>query len=978
MKDWWKKGSIFKGFRITYDVIWNVILFFIIAGVVGLFFAGGVGAGYFASLVKDEEIRPRENMERDIYNYEETSELFFTNNVYLGELNSDLFREEITLDEVSKYAKDAIIATEDEYFNSHNGVVPKAILRAVVQEATNASVKTGGSTLTQQLIKNQILTNEVSFERKAKEILLALRLERFFDKDEILEAYLNIVPFGRNANGRNIAGIQTAAQGIFGVDAKELNLPQAAFIAGLPQSPSYYTPFRNNGQQKGTDGLEPGLNRMKSVLNRMLESEVINEEEYQEAIHYDIVADFTEPEPSTLDKYPYLTNEIKERATDILTQILAEEDGYTKEDIDNNEILEEEYTILAKRELTQRGYRIHTTIDKQIYDKFQGIAANYDNYGRDKPVIDHETGDPVLVENPETGENEVLMEPVQVGSILMENSTGKIISFVGGRDFEIEELNHATDARRPNGSTMKPLLVYGPAFEEGVMQPGSIIADTDTEFQYPGMPEPWNPGNYTGRNYGLVSVREALYKSHNVPAAKTYMQIINEDPVSKYLLKMGFTSLTEGDHSNPSMALGGVTNGVTIEENTNAYATFGNGGNFVDAYMIEKIETLDGELIYEHETKTEEVFTPQTNYLMIDMMRDVLKRGTATAARANLTNPNVDWSGKTGTSNDWYDTWFVATNPNVTMGIWMGYDTPKVLDSGYSNRNVTLWAQLVNAATEINPELLAPSQQFERPGGIVSRSYCVTSGMLPSDLCNELGLVKTDLYNVDSVPNERDNSLIKGRYVTIDEEAYIAGENTPEEFVKEDGIAFNPEWLKENEYDQLDDISELIPANTGVWSDIEIPSTEEVANDEKDPEPPSSVTHTGDSLQWEESTSKDVVGYRIFEADDPDSSFTLMGSTTELEFTISNSRAVYQIKAIDYFGHESIASEQVVVGDFSEDSGDETESDEGNESDKSNDSIPDIPGIGGNENDNESGNENQDDSDENNGSNNSDESNLEE
>lgn len=913
------KGTLQKGFRISYDVIWNIFLFFIIIGVVGLFFAGGIGFGYFASLVKDEEVRPRESMEKDIYNYEETSELYFANNVYLGEINSDLYREEVTLDEVSPYVKKAIIATEDEYFETHNGVVPKAIARALFQEATNASVKTGGSTLTQQLIKNQILTNEVSFERKAKEILLALRLERFFEKDEILEAYLNIVPFGRNASGRNIAGIQTAAQGIFGVDAHELNLAQSAFIAGLPQSPSYYTPFTNSGHQKQPEGLEPGLNRMKSVLGRMLENGSITKDEYDVAISYDIVADFTDPKPSPLEQYPFLTNEVKQRAVAILADILAKEDGYTDKDMENSETLKEEYHILASRELTQSGYKIHTTIDKHIYDKFQEIAKTYDNYGRSKPVIDPQTGEKVIVENPETGKKEVLMEPVQVGSILIENSTGKILSFVGGRDFEIEELNHATDGERPNGSTMKPLLVYAPAMEAGVVQPGSIIADTDTTFKYPGMPEPWNPGNYTGRNYGLVSVREALYKSHNVPAAKTYMQIINDDPVSKYLEPMGFTSLTLSDHSNPSMSLGGLTNGVTVEENTNAYATFGNGGKFIDAYMIEKIETIDGEIIYQHKSEAKDVFTPQTNYLMIDMMRDVLTRGTATAARANLDQANVDWAGKTGTSNDWHDTWFVATNPNVTLGSWMGYDTPKVLDSGYSTRNVIFWSLLVNAATTINPELMAPEQKFERPGGIVSRSYCVTSGMLPSDLCNELGLVKTDLFNVKFVPKEKDDSLIKGRYVMVDGKAYIAGENTPEEFVQEDGIAFNPEWLKRNEYDKMEDLSDLIPSSEGVWKHIKFPSTEEINNDEKAPEAPSNVSYslTENIIVWDKSSSKDVIGYRIYQANKPNGTFTLKGSTTELTYTISDSKAVYQIRAVDYFGQESKPTRSVTIGDFS-------------------------------------------------------------
>src|SRR5690606_6511838 len=220
-----------------------------------------------------------------IYNYEEISTLYFANNVYLGKLRSDLEREEVKLEDVSQYLIDAVIAVEDENFYDHNGVVPKAILRALFQEITNAETQTGGSTLTQQLVKNQILSSEVSFERKAKEILLALRLEKFFEKDEILEAYLNVATFGRNSSGRNIAGVQSAAKGIFGVSAKELNLPQAAFIAGLPQSPFRYTPFTNQGTRK--ENIDYGLNRMKTVLQRMFENGKITKDQYEEALAYD-------------------------------------------------------------------------------------------------------------------------------------------------------------------------------------------------------------------------------------------------------------------------------------------------------------------------------------------------------------------------------------------------------------------------------------------------------------------------------------------------------------------------------------------------------------------------------------------------------------------------------------------------------------------------------------------------------------------
>ena len=222
--------------------------------ILGGVFAGGVGAGYFASLVKDEKVSLAESYEKGYLSIRRNIvTCIFDNDVPLGKLRADIDREEIKISDVSDYLKKAVIATEDEYFFEHNGVVPKALLRAVFQEFTNSAVQTGGSTLTQQLIKNQILTNEVSFDRKAKEVLLALRVERFLEKDDILEAYLNVSTFGRNSSGQNIGGVQAAAKGIFGVDAKDLNLPQAAFIAGLPQSPFRYTPFTNQGELKSTE-----------------------------------------------------------------------------------------------------------------------------------------------------------------------------------------------------------------------------------------------------------------------------------------------------------------------------------------------------------------------------------------------------------------------------------------------------------------------------------------------------------------------------------------------------------------------------------------------------------------------------------------------------------------------------------------------------------------------------------------------------
>ncbi|MFC8575934.1 transglycosylase domain-containing protein, partial [Heyndrickxia sporothermodurans] len=332
-----------KNSRITIGVIWNLLLILFIVIVVGGFFAGGVAAGYFAALVKDEPVRPYNEMKKDIYNYEETSQLYFANKVYLGKVKSDLDREEVKIKDVSQFLKDALIATEDKYFYEHNGVVPKALFRAVFQEVTNSSTQTGGSTLTQQIIKNQVLTNEVSFDRKAKEVLLALRLEKFFKKDEILEAYLNVSTFGRNSSGQNIAGVESAAKGIFGVSAKKLNLAQAAFIAGLPQSPFMYTPFTNGGKLKSKDGLEPGINRMKLVLSRMLDNGYISEKQYKDAMNYNIVKDFIKPQKSPREKYPWLTYEIEDRARNIVAIMLAQKDGYKEKELNKNKKLYDKY-----------------------------------------------------------------------------------------------------------------------------------------------------------------------------------------------------------------------------------------------------------------------------------------------------------------------------------------------------------------------------------------------------------------------------------------------------------------------------------------------------------------------------------------------------------------------------------------------------------------------------------------------------------
>lgn len=740
-----------KTIRITSSVIWNLCLLFIILAVVGFVFVGSIGAGYFASLVKEEPLRAKAEMRSDILTYDETSDLYFAGGKYLGKMRSDLERRETTLDKISPFVINAVLATEDEYFYEHNGIVPKAVFRGLLQDVTNSATQTGGSTLTQQLIKNQILTNEVSYERKAKELLLAMRLESFMEKDEILEAYLNIIPYGRNSSGRNIAGIETAAEGIFNKKANDLNLAQAAYIAGIPQSPYAYTPFTQQGQLKDKKALALGVNRMKTVLYRMHETGYITDKQYKKALKYKIKKDFRKSELRPEEKYPYVTYEIESRAKDIMATILAKKDGLDPKRLKNEKKLKEKYTILADRELRSKGYKIYSTIDKKMYDNMQNVKDNFAYYGATfkKTVTDSETGKSKQVD-----------VPVQVGSIVMENKTGKILSFIGGRDFKLIELNHATLAKRSNGSTMKPLLVYAPAIEYGLIGAGSPVVDV--EFSIPG----WSPKNYTvSDNRGIISAREALKDSQNLPAIRLYSQIMNRRPAD-LLAKNGFSNLDASDYTNYATSIGALKYGVTVEENTNAFATFANGGKFVDGYMISKIVDSDGKTVYKHKSKAKQVYSPQTSYIITDMMRDVLKQGTGTTANAGL-KFSADFAAKTGTAQDYNDVWLVGYNPDISLGVWMGYDTPQPLNQYNetylqpSTRINMLWAKLMNSVYDSNPKLATASgKRFSAPAGVVSQTFCGLSGRALSSACSKAGFSRTDLFNSQvMLPTSPDDSF---------------------------------------------------------------------------------------------------------------------------------------------------------------------------------------------------------------------------
>ena len=277
-------------FDIFYRVLKGLFTFFLFLIMIIGALGGGTVIGYFASLVEDIPIPTEVEMRNQVNSYGIKSSMYYADNSLISDLRSDLLRSPIPLEQMSPLVLNAIIATEDENFYQHEGIVPKALIRAGLQEFTNASMVSGGSTLTQQLIKQQILSAEVTHERKAVEILYATHLENKFGKDQILESYMNISPFGRNNRGQNIAGIEEAAQGIFGVAASELTLPQATFLAGLPKSPISYSPYTQYGEVK--EDLSAGLSRQREVLYSMYREGYITQKDYNSALEYDVTLDF--------------------------------------------------------------------------------------------------------------------------------------------------------------------------------------------------------------------------------------------------------------------------------------------------------------------------------------------------------------------------------------------------------------------------------------------------------------------------------------------------------------------------------------------------------------------------------------------------------------------------------------------------------------------------------------------------------------
>jgi penicillin-binding protein len=677
-----KKRSKLKILLVTLYVILTLILVTAVAVL-------GVGAGIVSAFTKDEKIRTKKDYDPQLKGWSETSYAYFRDAnsgqpKLIGAMHNEKDRVLVRkLTDVSPSLLDALLSTEDREFYSHNGIVPTSILRASMQQVTGSEVTTGGSTLTQQLVKIEILGNrDKSFERKALEIVNSLRLEKYYSKEEIFVSYLNSVYFGKGANGKHMYGVMAAAKGLFNKDAKNLTLAEAAYIGGMAQRPNAYNPFTFSDEKKKQENIKLGKKRMKLVLDNMVVNKKITAKQRNEAAKYDITKSFAKPSDfkNAYATYPFVISAIESEAIKTLQEL---DKKYHPE-----EAKDRSYKYYSDR-VRVGGLKIYSTVDQALYDNMNKSVEGID-FPRKKI------------------NGRMVRE--QIGAVMVENKSGAVLSFFAGTDFEENQKDHAFDAQNQPGSAMKPLLSYGPGINEGVISSNSIIVDEPINKEYSSAVYRNSNGKYSGP----VTATRALQFSYNIPAIKVFRATqskLGRQKVFDYIRAMG---MPPHKNDGEALVLGGATYGYTVEQMTGAYAMIANNGQFNKPHLIAKITDSQGNVIYDYakEHAPKEVFSPQTAYQLTKMMKTVVDAGTAASSIGQIGGYNI--AGKTGTTTSEYDLWFVGYTPEVSLGVWSGFDYNKKGDHDLAK---TAWIKLFKAAASTNPTLIPKGTNFQNPGG---------------------------------------------------------------------------------------------------------------------------------------------------------------------------------------------------------------------------------------------------------------------
>ena len=590
-------------------------------------------------------------------------------------------RIDVPLDQVSPNVTQALTAIEDQRFFDHRGYDLVRIFSAALANVRHGRAVQGASTITQQLARQSLLTPDKTLRRKLQELVLAARLERMYTKPQILELYLNKVYFGDG-----LYGIEAAARGYLGKHASELNVPDAALLAGLVKSPSSYAP---------TVSMDRAVARRNRVLQAMLEAGAIDHASWEKAraskvvLHDNLRAD----EPHGLY--------FKEAVRIELVQRFGWERVY------------------------QGGLRVFSTIDMPMQIAAEDAVANGLKTldARRAAIAARRAGTKKKNAEPEPDTS----EPLQAALTAMEPDNGHVRAMVGGRDFEASHFNRAVQAHRQPGSAFKP-FVYAVALEQGY-SPASVINNLDDPIATP--KGAWTPEDEHS-SASSMTLRTALRTSSNRAAVRLLQQVgINR--TVQYAKTLGVGDVP----AVPSLALG--SGEVTLQSMTAAYAAFANDGLVPRPVLIRRVEDRDGRVLYDAHAEPSRAVSEATAFLMSTMMADVINAGTG--ARARSLGFALPAAGKTGTTNDFHDAWFVGFTPSLVAGVWVGFDQPKtILPNGFAaDVAVPMWAEFMKVATKG-----AKSQWLSPPSGVTTATVCRLSGKLATDGCRETVDINAD------------------------------------------------------------------------------------------------------------------------------------------------------------------------------------------------------------------------------------------
>ena len=638
------------------------------------------------------------NLNSFIYAKESDSDEYTLYETIKGKEN----REWVDSDKIPDTLKNAVVAIEDERFYKHHGVDWVRTIGAVKGWLLGGT-QYGGSTITQQLIKNITADNDYSVKRKVNEIFRAFALEKEIDdKDRILVMYLNTIFLGYNSYG-----VQTAAMQYFDKDVSQLDLAESAVLAGLTNNPSIYDVYNHPEKVK---------ERQETILAQMLDQKMISQEEYEAAVAEELnYRPYEEYQQEIKSTYSYFTDEV---IKDVINDLMTEK-GYSR--------------LVAENMVYSGGLNIYATIDTKVQNALDEVWANADNFPNTEKY----------------GE-------IPQSAMVITDKQGNIVGIAGGRGEKTSSrgFSYASDARRQPGSSIKPLATYGPAMDAGIATPDTTVYDRALIQDADGNPWPMNDGKYpTGR---AMTVKEGMTRSLNTISAQLLKQLTPQKSYEFMTQQLGFKlvdSRTNEDGTVQSdidlapLALGALTDGVTVREMAGGFSTFINDGVYGGTRTYTKVTDSEGNTIMENTPNTDKGFTNvRTDYYMLDCLQNVTAHCTAYGIQLD----GIETGGKTGTTTSNTDIWFCGITPKYSGAVWVGYEHNYRLDGLYGRNAAEIWLAVMQKVHAGDSGLVFDShpQDFEKV------TYCMDTGLLASGACRAAGRAATGRFWKDKVPTE--------------------------------------------------------------------------------------------------------------------------------------------------------------------------------------------------------------------------------